>query len=219
MARRGSPEIFGLSLLDTVTCGLGGAIVLMIIVMGNVSPVGDVNARESTASDPGTAGAISGAGGRMLIFVLLDLEYDTRSEVPSHNDTELVVVQAAANSPFAVETHVSDWEARRGSLLPVAKGDMRIGTRVITLLRKPETLVTNSDLPKRVCFELRASPQPSRINLTLVTATRVYEQIVAPGQNTTAVGIIRPSDTYKPDIPQRGSNKSDGTTAEMACKT
>lgn len=36
-----APEIFGLSLLDTVTCGLGGAIILFVIIMSQIKPPND----------------------------------------------------------------------------------------------------------------------------------------------------------------------------------
>lgn len=40
MARE-APEIFGLSLLDTITCGLGGAIIVLVIIMSQIKPPND----------------------------------------------------------------------------------------------------------------------------------------------------------------------------------
>lgn len=59
MARRGEVEIFGLSMLDTVTCGLSGGIVLMLFLASQIPPGAEIdfeNERATTAGQvqPGT---------------------------------------------------------------------------------------------------------------------------------------------------------------------
>ena len=44
--RRAEVDVFGLSLLDTITCGLGGAIILLVIVMSQIRPPSDQSVKE-----------------------------------------------------------------------------------------------------------------------------------------------------------------------------
>lgn len=51
MARRKEVEIFGLSMLDTVTCGLGGGIVIMLFLASQIPPGAKINFKNETAAD------------------------------------------------------------------------------------------------------------------------------------------------------------------------
>ncbi len=54
MARRNEVEIFGLSMLDTVTCSLGGAIVLLLFVASQIPPAAKISFVQETAAQSGT---------------------------------------------------------------------------------------------------------------------------------------------------------------------
>ena len=84
MARRSELEVFGLSMLDTVTCGLGGAIVLMLLIASLIPPEADVNFSNQTAieiADDGqkrsAAPSATTATGILTVFFKLDRPYDS----------------------------------------------------------------------------------------------------------------------------------------------
>ena len=55
MARRRDVQIFGLSMLDTITCGLGGGIILMLFIASQIPPEAEVvfdNAQQVGDSTP-----------------------------------------------------------------------------------------------------------------------------------------------------------------------
>ena len=67
MARRRKVEVFGLSMLDTITCSLGGGIVLMLIIASQIPPAARVNFFSNAAATGGTT-----ATGILTIFFEFD---------------------------------------------------------------------------------------------------------------------------------------------------
>lgn len=54
MARRTEIEVFGLSMLDTVTCGLGGGLILMLYIASHIEPQAVVSVSREQAVGVGT---------------------------------------------------------------------------------------------------------------------------------------------------------------------
>ena len=63
MSRRRKVEVFGLSMLDTVTCSLGGGIVLMLIIASQIPPAARVSVFSNSTATGGTT-----ATGILTIF-------------------------------------------------------------------------------------------------------------------------------------------------------
>jgi hypothetical protein len=55
MARRTEIEVFGLSMLDTVTCGLGGALILMLFIASKIEPQAAIAVSRESAAGATTA--------------------------------------------------------------------------------------------------------------------------------------------------------------------
>lgn len=74
MARTPTPDPFGLSVLDTVTCGLGGAIVILLYAAANATPGGAVQVQTAApvvsvqGGNPGTRSPLPVAGLLTLVF-------------------------------------------------------------------------------------------------------------------------------------------------------
>ena len=88
MRRRRTVEVFGLAMLDTVTCSLGGGIVLLLFIASQIPPGASVSFSNATAvaGKDGGEGGPTAATGILAIFFEFDKPTDPEPLVPERCD-------------------------------------------------------------------------------------------------------------------------------------
>lgn len=85
MARRNEVEIFGLSMLDTVTCGLGGAIVLMLFVASQIPPAAEISFVQEKAAQSANKGAVGQQNSAKTTSAILAVFFEvSQTTEPAH---------------------------------------------------------------------------------------------------------------------------------------
>ncbi len=100
MARRPIVDVFGMSMLDTVTCGLGAAIMLLVVIATQVEAKGEPDTQRSSSKEKGEQVAGSDDADKPVPLALASLIHITQK--PTEIDVKIVQQEGAINELMVV---------------------------------------------------------------------------------------------------------------------